>query len=250
MPPYAGDASPSTAARALATIGTGALAPVLDLSLPRMQSFADRHGYDVVVGAGDSDGRPPAWGKITLLRRLLDTYDAVLWIDADVLIVDELEDVPALRPGAFQGLVEQRKRETVANTGVWSMRSCDESRSFLEAVWERSDRIDHPWWEQAAVLDLLGYADVPNTKADPPTTRHQTRTPWYDATQFLPAEWNCLYPPWMRDTDNPRFWHFAGMPNEDRITFMRIESRRRASGADLVYRKLLSAKYRVRRLKG
>ena len=69
--------------RALVSIGSGPMGPVLELAVQTFERYADRHGYDLVIGDGDSFGRPPSWAKIPLLRRLLDEYDEVLWIDSD-----------------------------------------------------------------------------------------------------------------------------------------------------------------------
>ena len=50
--------------------------PVLDESLHTFRRFGERHGYDVIVGGDEViEDRAPAWGKIVLLRRLLESYD-------------------------------------------------------------------------------------------------------------------------------------------------------------------------------
>lgn len=221
---------------------------VLKTSLPPMKSFATKHGYDLVVGRGDSGGRPAPWAKILLLQRLLRIYDSVLWIDADVLIVKDDEDLPALPEDAFQAMVEQQSSGQVANTGVWLLRSCDASFAFLKDVWDQTTRINHRWWEQTAVLDLLGYEGLPDDQGSDGVTRHVTRTSSYEGTFFLQPEWNNLYLPYLRDTEDPRFWHFAAMDNVARVLCMQIELRRGDTGLSARYRDVLNARYGAHKL--
>ena len=67
--------------------------PVLELGLQTFRPYAERHGYDLVVRHGHSDGRPRAWSKVLLVRRLLDAYDEVLWLFADTMILDGQRDI-------------------------------------------------------------------------------------------------------------------------------------------------------------
>ena len=130
------------ARKALATIGTGAMRPVLDQSLHTFRRFGERHGYDVVVGGEEAiEDRAPAWNKVLLLRSLLESYDYVLWIDADAIILDDSVDpVSLLGDGHYQALVRYRwNEEECACTGVWLLRNVEKasrlSRRSLE--WRR-----------------------------------------------------------------------------------------------------------------
>ena len=59
--------------------------------------------------------------------------------------------------------------------------------------------VHHKWWENAAVLDLLGY-DVDRPNPVRPSA-------WRDRTQFLPNEWNSTVHDPAR---HPRFRHYPG----------------------------------------
>jgi len=76
--------------KALATIGSGPMERVLDEALPTFAEFAERHSYDIVAFRNDehAQGRPSSWGKVRLLRGLLERYDIVLWLDADTIVLD------------------------------------------------------------------------------------------------------------------------------------------------------------------
>jgi hypothetical protein len=93
--------------KALATIASGRHAELLRLSGPTFRAYADRHGYELVIGAGEMpEPRAGAWAKVPLIRRLLDTYELVLWVDVDAMILDGSVDVAELLDvDAFQGLV-------------------------------------------------------------------------------------------------------------------------------------------------
>ena len=93
-----------------------------------------------------------------MLREALASHDLVLWIDADAVIVDSSRDIAdELAPDRFLGLV---RHGDVPNTGVMLLRSGDLARDLLDRTWSATRLIDHPWWENAALLDALGY-DLP-----------------------------------------------------------------------------------------
>jgi predicted O-methyltransferase YrrM len=200
--------------KALVTLGAGDHADLLLVSLPTFERYAERHGYELVVGTGEEAmGRPMAWAKVPLLRRTLAEFDVALWIDADAVVVDAEADVAdALEPSAFQAMVEHRTPQgDCPNTGVWLLRSCAAGDAFLDAVWDSSAAIDHPWWENAAACTALGYELEP-------TCRRSRDTEFLHGTQWLPTEWNSI--PKDRAT-RPRIAHFPGEPVGERLAALR-----------------------------
>jgi hypothetical protein len=206
--------------KALATIGSGALGPVLDQSLRTFRRFGARHGYDVVVGAGtEAGGRAPAWAKIPLIRRLLDVYAVVLWVDADAIILDDSVDpLTVVAPGSYQALVKHRwMGQEQPCTGVWLLRSTDRAKALLDALWA-DDRYahEHPW-EQAALMALLGYESIAPGIPGRPTC-------WTQGTQWLDGEWDeipILTPG--RELGPCRIRHYAANPNAVRRNQMRSD---------------------------
>src|SRR5215213_1296778 len=139
--------------------------PVLDQALPTFAEFAQRHSYDVVSWRTNEHarGRPPSWGKVRLLRGLLDRYDLVLWLDADAIILDSSVD-PAdlLAPDDYQALVCLHQfGQEFPTCGVWLLRSTPKAKAFLDAIWAKEEYVHDRYWEQAAALDLLGYSIRP-----------------------------------------------------------------------------------------
>jgi hypothetical protein len=203
--------------KALATIGVGPMRPVLDVALESFQPYAEKHGYDLIVGTGASDGRPPSWAKVLLLRCLLDSYDEILWLDSDMVVVDGAIDIASLVPAdAFQAMVLFHEHDggIMPNAGVWFLRSCPTAREFLGAVWAREDHEGDGLWENLAVMDLLGY-----TKTRPYDLIAPTK--WSTGTHLLPDEWN---QPMVdaRSAPGARILHFCFMSNEKRVRLMRL----------------------------
>src|SRR5579885_478075 len=173
--------------KALATQAIGPAVELLNLSLPTFADYARRHDYDLVVGNFDSHGRPPAWGRIPLLRRLLDSYDIVVWVDVDVVILDPRLDIADELPeNAFQALVvAKRQSDQIPLAGVWVMRADARSRSFLDALWAQEDLVHHRLCEQAAAMRLLGWTtELP--------FRKERATDWDAGTAELSEEWNMV----------------------------------------------------------
>jgi hypothetical protein len=204
--------------KALATIGVGPMRPVLDIALESFRPYAERHGYDLVIGSGDSEGRPLAWGKVLLLQRLLDSYEEVLWLDSDMVIVDNDLDLASVVPEtAFQAMALQQEYDgaIIPNAGLWFVRARDEAREFLKEVWACERHIDgQGMWDNLAVLELLGY-----TTERPYRLTRPSR--WTEGTHYLAPEWNCPAVG-VRSPPGARIMHFFAMANEKRVRLMRL----------------------------
>lgn len=196
--------------RALATFGVGPHEALLDIALPSFEEFAERHGYDLTVAHPRVEGRAASWFKIPLLHNLLAIHDEVLWLDADVVVVDPSEDIAAALPGGFwQALAEHHSAVdgNHPNCGVWLVRR--PMRSLLARIWGMTSFLHHPWWEQAAILDLMGYETTR-------PVRHVSSTCLWYRTGLLGEEWNALPG---ADVAYPRFRHSAS--RLDRAQLMR-----------------------------
>jgi hypothetical protein len=205
--------------KALCSIGAGPHEALLAVSEPTFRAYAERHGYELITSTAAHPERPPAWAKVPLIRDTLASYDLVVWIDADAVIVDGSEDiVAALEPDAQLALVRHRREGVlIPNTGVMVWRSGDLSRGLLERVWASTRFIDHPWWENAALLDALGY-DFPRfNRLDRVLRRRFRAAPHVPGVQFLPGEWNWSY---LDRSENPRIVHCLGVPLEQRLRDM------------------------------
>lgn len=184
--------------RALVTFATPELAELQAISLPLMRSYAERHGYEVVVCDGIPRQRPASWYKVAALLGVLEDHEEALWLDADVVICDESRDIAdEVADDSWQALAVHHTGDgEVPNCGVWLAREA--LRGTLERVWGMTQYLHHPWWEQGSVLELLGYDSWAR-----PTVFHGP-TDLHARTTFLGTEWNSH--PW-DEHPSPRFRH-------------------------------------------
>ena len=102
---------------------------------------------------------------------------------------DDLDIADALAEDRFLSLVQHRfDGQDLLNTGVMIWRGGDRARAFLDAVWDNRAFIQHPWWENAALADLLGY----RVDMDPARLELTKPSPWVTGVQYLPLEWNSI----------------------------------------------------------
>jgi hypothetical protein len=216
--------------RVLCSLGVGPYLDLLAISSITFEAYAALHGYDLRLETEVLDPeRPPAWSKIALVRQLLERYDEVLWVDADAIFLDISKDIAELVHSdkdlyLVEHVYEQDESWRSANTGVFLVRSTRWARRFLDRVWAAEQYIDHPWWENAAVLDLLGY-ELP---ADLTPPRKVRETEFDARVELIGLEWNSTegasLAPWPRVRHHGRR---SGIPElrgrllEDLITFRR-----------------------------
>ncbi len=199
----------------LCTIATGPHTELLRLSEPTFRAYAERHGYDLVVGAAsECPERPISWSKVVMIRRLMARYRLVVWVDVDAMVLDLTRDIAdELVPGADVYMVEHRfLGQQIPNAGILMVRSTRAAERFLGLVWEQERYIDHPWWENAAMLDLLGYDLAPCNPVRDSAHRPLVR--------FIGNEWNSI-----AEDPSPRpvIRHYAGKTHEVRLAGMRAD---------------------------
>jgi hypothetical protein len=227
--------------KALATFGSGPAARLLALAFPSFSDYAERHGYDIVVGDGNGHGRPAAWGKVPLLQRLLEHYDFVLWIDADAVILDASVDLETIVPAeAFQALAIitcAPGKGTQPAVGVWALRAGVRTQEFLAEVWRQDDLVSHRLMEMAAVMRLLGWTtELPFVKERP--------SDWDEGTFVLDEEWD-MVPQLPIGYAAGKIRHYAGWANYRRREFDMRTDLARLRGAHIRYRiGLLERRYR------
>lgn len=174
--------------KALATMAVGPARAYFPIARKPLAAYAERHGYDLVVEERRIDPqRPISWSKIRILQRLTKTHDFVMWVDADAIVVDASADLEqALPADHFLALALQASRRRgqppVPNAGILGMRSGPLADAFLEEVYRQDDLIDHAWWEQAAMLRLLGWSLT--------TREHLRDTEYHRRTTLLDNRWN------------------------------------------------------------
>ena len=209
--------------KALCSIGSGPHEALLEISRPTFAAYAQRHGYELITSTESDPRRPPAWAKVPMLQEALASYELVLWIDADAVVVDGSRDIAdELQADRYLGLVRHGEQQ-VPNTGVMVWRAGDRAAELLERTWRGRRFVHHPWWENAALLDVLGY-ELPSAleRGWRRLRRRRFRlvrpSPSLTGVQFLPLEWNSVY---LDRAERPRIFHCVGVPVADRARDMR-----------------------------
>ena len=155
------------------------------ITLPGKEAYARLHGYDLWCPTRETfskvdDGRHASWFKVKAIQDAivykisrqytLTGYDVVLWLDADVGIVDPYFDILSHAAGRrpFHCVTHYTADGAVPNCGVWLVKGhaagCEVS-DMLEHIWNHTSapRADH-WWEQAAFIDLYANTVHCNSK--------------------------------------------------------------------------------------
>jgi len=203
--------------RAIVTYAAGAHQELLDVALPTYKDFAQRHGYDIIVGERMT-AMPPAWNKIPLLIDVLGKYDAVVWFDCDLVVVNPTDDFPPMRDGTYHALVRHfEDYSEIPNSGVWRV------DKYILPLLHKMDGLEvfehHGWWEQAALMTLMGYCVPPEGSHYPDTRCRCVRpTKWYTTCDFMRLVWNS-HPNYR--ADKPRVVHCSYPDMPRRLEVMR-----------------------------
>jgi len=186
-----------------------------DYAAASLRLYAAHHGFAVYVDDAVSFERHPAWHRIKLIAdRFAAGFEFVFWLDADAVVVRHDKSIlDEVEPGKDLYLVRQTVRhisETtpVPNTGVLLVRNTPWAAGFLRAVWDEVAYLDHAWFENAAVIKLLGFHSLLGEGPDRPDDACLARV------KFLPVEWNSL--PMHHTATDPIVRHYAGEPREVR----------------------------------
>lgn len=201
---------------AICSAASGPCIEMLQVAEPSIRAYADRWGMDAHLNLDLVCGRPASWYKILMVARLLDSYETVVWVDADTLILrggDNIVDhTNPMRP---LWMVKHRHGDILLpNAGVLVAYRDPMLTVFFDLVWQQTQYIDHPWWEQAAILHLLGW------KIEPPGGGAQpgARSRYSNLVGYLSTKWNSM----VHDPHpHPAIRHYTMMP--DRAAAMRAD---------------------------
>lgn len=195
---------------------------LMDVMSKTVIHYADRYGMDTALLKLDerlAAGRPAAWDKVVLLKHLLNFYETVLWLDADTLIINPDADIRRdLNTGSAMELATHLYApHFYPNTGVCVVHRHSSAINLLEAIWAQGDLIHDVWWEQAALIRLLGYADPHDPNSYTGTTEFSSMV------SPLDLRWNAQLTLDPLPT-NPSILHYAGSPSpEHRVRRMRMD---------------------------
>jgi hypothetical protein len=183
------------------------------VTLPLMEAYANRHGAAFMnCQLPAFIKRPPSWKKLIAIAGGFSEYDEVLWLDTDVVVVDSSESLFEAVPAADHAMVRHQTNEgDVPNAGVWFLRRA--MLPILVAAAMMDDAVHHRWWEQAAMLSLMGFSEQSGRCRNIKPTHLFQRTHWLDESW---NSWVCSPP-----DVSPRFRHACGLAGERRLSLVK-----------------------------
>ena len=136
----------------------------LDGALVRKKAYAEKHGYTYIEAHEEcwNRERPIAWSKVPLwvdYCRKTELYDYIWISDADVYITNmdlKLEDHVIPHLPADKDLLLTFDTCGHINSGNMIVRTGNWGSDFFADVWQQTDCLYHIWWENAAMIKLLG----------------------------------------------------------------------------------------------
>ena len=117
------------------------------------KKYCEKHGYSWVEHWKVKDeSRPASWSKILyILDELNNNYDWVFWIDADAIVMDDSVKLEEFIDDRFDFVIT--KDEGSWNAGVFFVQNTDLAKDLLEYTYSKEEFINHPKWEQGALIN-------------------------------------------------------------------------------------------------
>ena len=185
-----------------------------------LKTYTQKFDYDVRIDSDlETTERNPSWQKIPLILGLFqEGYDFVFWLDADALFLRYDQGLQEMiEPGKDIYMVSHPIPDPVIgqrdtpNAGVMLLRNSEWTRSLLQDLWDFEEYVRHPWFENAALLDLMGYY-YPLEKGE-----NQLNLEFLEHVKFIGLEWNSFPHVPNCCASHPIIKHYAGLDNEIRI---------------------------------
>lgn len=124
------------------------------ISVPNKQQYAKQHGYDYLLSHEAIDpSRPASWNKLRLMQEHIADYDWLWWNDTDTLIMNMDVRLEDLTNPEFPVIVGSDNWGI--NCGNFLIQRTPDIEVILSEWWNKDDEIEHPWWEQRALMELM-----------------------------------------------------------------------------------------------
>jgi hypothetical protein len=185
-----------------------------DFAAMTLRYYAYKHGYEAFVDDNVSFERHPSWYRVKLIPDLFTRgFDFVMWVDADAIFVRfdvAISSVITASHDLYMVQVDHPllSPPMVPNMGVILVRNCAWSRELFTRLWAMDQYSTHNWWENAAMIKLLGYNSLLGEGEDSFAYDLRARI------KFLDVEWNSITN--IRPVSDPIIRHYAGCTREER----------------------------------
>lgn len=117
-------------------------------------TYSQYHGYDFFYfNQSFDESRHPAWSKIKAIQSVMSTYkyDWIFWTDADSMITNHKIKLESLVDKNYKyiGNIDYFGN---LNSGQFLIKCDYWSLDFLKKLYAHEEFIDHPWWENMAII--------------------------------------------------------------------------------------------------
>ena len=126
-------------------------------SLKNKQAYAELHGYSFYLSRSEDidRSRPAPWRKVLDIKKLLKSYEYVMYVDLDTVILDEnikLESIIYANEKTMNADFIMTKDPHGPNSGVFFARRSEWTMSFLDQWYGVKDFDTAPWYRQYPFL--------------------------------------------------------------------------------------------------
>lgn len=205
-----------------------------------MENYATKYNLNFEFVKMPNSGRSQTWNKILSIKEhiIKKDNDFVMWLDADAFFLNDAEDIRSILDdfheiylsshycSVFKGskYLNTILTSNRINCGVMIYKVGNFSINFLENVWNNKKYINHFWYEQASIMDLVGLkADITGNLND-----NKGNDYYLKKIKFLPKEWNSIpsFNEISSESIRPSIIHLAGIDNKERLNFLKDYSKR------------------------
>ena len=169
--------------------------PIFDVTALTHARYANRWGHVYYENRwAQSLPHPPSWEKLNAIRdAFYRGHKWVLWIDADAAFTKQADDfdVGDLVDPRFSVKVAQQTLEGIAFPccGIMLIRNDNTGNAWLDELERRKHQyLNHPWWEQAAAYEVMGYDNTVLAAVQGDPFRGQTE--WTEKIGRIPHHWH------------------------------------------------------------
>jgi len=128
------------------------------ISMANKKRYCEMHNYNFFEETISLDPeRPASWVKLLYVQRLLmdPMCEWVFFMDADALITNMSVTMESIVAGRSEDIFYTKDLAAYANGGVFIMRRTPYVLTFITRVYAEVAFLNHVWWEQAAIQNIL-----------------------------------------------------------------------------------------------
>lgn len=207
---------------AVITLGTSHIRQYSQYAFDINRSYCEKQGYTYIQYNDILDqSRPASWSKIPIVKRHLNEFDWIMWIDADAIFfnhdtrieerIDETANLVLGKACGDQWIDNSLADYVNQNMGCFIIRGkCEWSVNLLDRIYSKTNRIDHKWWETQALSDIILENDSAINSKIRILNQH-----------LINGYEHRLYSYFDFSTDQ-FIIHYAGMSNDDRESCMKV----------------------------